>query len=75
MNTLFTTPIGGYTNNSKGHAQVRQAIERYIDTRDGHHVHADWNNIFLTNGASEGVRIMLKMLLRNKQDGVMVPIP
>ena len=75
MNTLFTTPIGGYTNNSKGHAQVRQAIEKYIDNRDGHHVHADWNNIFLTNGASEGVRIMLKMLLRNKQDGVMVPIP
>ena len=30
MNSLFSTPIGAYTVNSKGHAQVRQAVANYI---------------------------------------------
>jgi len=29
----------------------------------------------LTTGASEGVKHILKLVLRNKQDGVLVPIP
>jgi alanine transaminase len=75
MNTLFSSPIGAYTANSKGHAQVRQAVANYIEQRDGSEVHATWNNIYLTNGASEGVRTCFKMLIRSKQDGIMVPIP
>ena len=72
---LFSTPVGAYTSNSKGHAQVRQAIANYINARDGSEVHSDWNNIYLTNGASEGVRLCFRMLIRDKQDGVLVPIP
>lgn len=75
MNSLFSSPIGAYTANSKGHSQVRQAIANYINDRDGFEVHADWNKIYLTNGASEGVRTVLKMVIRDKQDGVLIPIP
>ena len=75
MNKLFSSPLGAYTINSKGHSQVRQAISNYIQQRDGSEVHSDWNNVFLTNGASEGVRLCFKMLIRSKQDGVLVPIP
>nr|ALB24939.1 alanine aminotransferase [Pseudokeronopsis rubra] len=33
------------------------------------------HNIYLTNGASEGVRQVLNMAIRSKEDGIMVPIP
>ena len=33
------------------------------------------NNIYLTNGASEAVRLCFSALLRNSNDGVLVPIP
>ena len=75
MNSLFSSPIGAYTSNSKGHAQVRQAVANYINQRDGPAVDSDWNKIYLTNGASEGVRTCFKMIIRSKQDGVLVPIP
>jgi alanine transaminase len=29
----------------------------------------------MTNGASEGVRIFLSMLIRDERDGIMIPIP
>jgi len=35
----------------------------------------DVNNIYLTNGASEGVKLAFKMLIRDQKDGIMVPIP
>lgn len=38
MNSLFSSPIGAYTANSKGHAQVRQAVANYINRRDGSEV-------------------------------------
>lgn len=71
----MSSPMGAYTSNSKGHNYVRQSIARYIEERDGPAVHADWNNIYLTNGASEAVRTSFKLLLRDAKDGVMVPIP
>jgi len=32
-------------------------------------------NVFLTDGASKGVEFLLKLVLRDRHDGVMVPIP
>jgi len=32
-------------------------------------------NIYLTNGASEAIRILFRCLIRNHHDGVLVPIP
>ena len=76
---LFTaniaSPMGAYTGNSKGFEFVRKAVAKFIEERDGPAVKANVNNIYLTNGASEGVRQVFKLLLRDQLDGVLVPIP
>ena len=45
--------IGAYTE-SQGIRVVRDEVAAFLQARDGHR--ADPDNIFLTNGASEGVR-------------------
>jgi alanine transaminase len=52
---------------------VRDKVAEYISKRDN--VEADPNNIYITNGASEGVRTALTLLIRNSNDGIMIPIP
>ena len=71
----MTSPIGAYSSNSKGDAWLRQQIANYIEKRDGPAVKANCSHIFLTNGASEGVRLSFKLLIRNSNDGIMIPIP
>ena len=75
MKAEMTSPMGAYTSNSKGNTIVRKTVANYIESRDGPAVKADWNNIYLTNGASEGVRQAFKLLIRDQKDGIMVPIP
>ena len=70
---LMGSPIGAYTGNSKGYQFVREKVARFISERDG--VQADPNNIYMTNGASEGVRTSFNLLIRKESDGVMIPIP
>ena len=67
------SPIGAYTQNSKGWTHVRNAVAKYIEERDN--IPADPENIYLTNGASEGVRTAFQTLIRNPHDGILVPIP
>nr|AIT69915.1 alanine transaminase [Undaria pinnatifida] len=66
--------VGAYTN-SQGIPAVREEIAAFITERDGHPARAD--RIYLTNGASEGVRILLTCLLRSGglKDGLLTPIP
>ncbi len=45
--------VGAYTE-SQGIRVVREEVAEFLEARDGHK--ADPDNIFLTNGASEGVR-------------------
>lgn len=70
--------VGAYTD-SKGPAFIRQAVARFIDARDGvpgaGGVPSDPEAIFLTNGASEGARFILEILISGPQDGIMIPIP
>jgi alanine transaminase len=35
----------------------------------------DPKNIYLTNGAGEGVKLLFNMLISGKNDGIMIPIP
>lgn len=68
------SPPGAYTSNSKGWSFVRRAVADYINRRD----FIDDSNedkIYLTNGASEAVRICFSALLRNNNDGILIPIP
>jgi alanine transaminase len=67
------SPVGAYTTNSKGWTYVREAVADFISKRDG--VRTDWERVYLTNGASEGIRILMSMLVRDNNDGILCPIP
>ncbi|KAM3569596.1 hypothetical protein VYU27_008304, partial [Nannochloropsis oceanica] len=76
-NYLAAQPMGAYTN-SQGIKTVREEVAAFISARDKTPP-PDPDAIFLTNGASEGVRYGLQSLLRSRlggyNDGVLVPIP
>jgi len=65
--------VGAYSD-SRGALGIRQEVADYIAARDG--VPApNPDHIFLTDGASVAVRMGLSALIRNSNDGIMVPIP
>ncbi|EDX01570.1 alanine aminotransferase 1 isoform X1 [Drosophila yakuba] len=68
--------VGSYTD-SAGLEVVRRQVAQYIERRDGG-IAADWQNIYLTAGASPGIKSILSMInseVGSKPPGVMVPIP
>ena len=74
---LQATPdVGAYTN-SQGILAVREEISQFLKQRDGYI--SSPQDIFLTNGASDGVRFCMQALLRDPRtgfnDGIMTPIP
>ena len=72
------TGMGAYTP-SKGFYFIREAIASFIDLRDGcqgeDSKYADPDQIFLTNGASQGAKFIIDILISGKDDGIMIPIP
>lgn len=71
---LLDTPMGAYTSNSKGYQYAREKVAEFINKRDNV-TNADAKNIYLTNGAGEGVKLVFNMLIRGGNDGIMIPIP
>jgi aspartate/methionine/tyrosine aminotransferase len=63
---------GAYTQ-SPGIGFIRQAVADFITRRDG--IPADKDHILLTDGASKGVEAAIVALLRDRNDGIMIPIP
>ena len=61
---------GSYSD-SPGIEVIRRHVAEYIQNRDGG-VPADWQNVILCAGASEGIRTVMKLLTR---PGVMISIP
>jgi len=49
-------------------------VADFINQRDNVQ-NADAKNVYLTNGAGEGVKLVFNMLIRGPSDGVMIPIP
>ena len=72
------TGVGAYSD-SNGPLFIREAVARFIDRRDGvaaaDALAADPSSVFLTNGASEGVKYLLEVLISKPTDGIMIPIP
>lgn len=64
--------LGAYTH-SKGLNFVRENIAKFIEARDGHP--ADPEHIFLTDGASEGIKRVLQCLIINEKSGILLPLP
>ncbi|KAH8421502.1 hypothetical protein KR009_010082, partial [Drosophila setifemur] len=68
--------VGSYTD-SAGLEVVRRQVVDYIVRRDNG-IAADWQNIYLTAGASPGIKTILSLIntdVNGKPPGVMVPIP
>ena len=68
--------LGSYTE-SQGIPAVREEVAQSLYDRDGYK--SDKDNIFLTNGASDGVRYCMQVFHRSSQSGfsdsVLAPIP
>ena len=56
--------LGSYTE-SQGILVVREDIASYIQQRDGYP--SDPSNIYLCNGASDGIKTIIKLLMNNNQ--------
>jgi len=74
---LETIPAVGAYSDSQGHQIVRNEVAKFITQRDGPELgEADPSKIFLTDGASAGVKMIYQAALReDHKDGIMVPIP
>ncbi|XP_077291600.1 alanine aminotransferase 1-like isoform X2 [Arctopsyche grandis] len=68
--------VGSYTD-SPGIEVIRKHVAEYIERRDGG-IPADWQNVILSAGASDGIKSVLKLLICDvggKKPGVLIPIP
>jgi alanine transaminase len=71
---LESVKVGAYSG-SQGVECVRVEVAAFIARRDG--CPADKDSVFLTNGASDGVKALMQACIRggDQRDGVLVPIP
>ena len=72
LHHLMPHGTGAYTQ-SAGIPFIKQAVAGFIEKRDG--IPVDENRIILTDGASKGVQAVLMALMKNPNDGFMIPIP
>lgn len=64
--------LGSYSN-SKGIAHIRQNVAKFIENRDGYPANAD--HVFLTDGASPGIKYVMKMMTYDSSSAFMLPDP
>lgn len=64
--------LGAYSN-SKGAEIIRKHVAQFIEARDG--CPSDPESIYLTEGASAAVMRIFSTLIKDKTDGILVPIP
>mmetsp|Transcript_58737 Transcript_58737/g.182164 ORF Transcript_58737/g.182164 Transcript_58737/m.182164 type:complete len:506 (-) Transcript_58737:100-1617(-) len=65
--------LGAYQD-ARGNRVICEEVCDFIARRDGG-LRPGADDVFLTNGAAEGVRLLLKALLRGEHDGILVPLP
>jgi aspartate/methionine/tyrosine aminotransferase len=63
----------GAYQDSRGNMAIREEVAAFITNRDGHA--ADPRNVFLADGASPAIQNVLKMLIRDNEDAILLPIP
>ncbi|XP_029646883.1 alanine aminotransferase 1 [Octopus sinensis] len=76
LNDCGGKSVGAYSD-SAGLMVVRKDIADFISKRDGQP--ASFENVYLSTGASDGIKTIMKMLMTGKSGkdraGVMIPIP
>ena len=74
---LSNSDMGAYSEGN-GFTFVREAIAEFINKRDNASetgIYANPDTIFLTNGAGEGAKYIIDLLISDPNDGIMIPIP
>jgi len=72
---LLAATVGGTGaySASSGIPLILEDVAKFITDRDGHK--SDPADIFLTDGASVAVQRMLRLVIRDHNDGILIPIP
>jgi len=70
---LGAVPSVGAYSDSQGVKLVREHVADFISARDGYPASA--KDIFLTDGASAGVKGLMSVLIRGPHDAVIAPVP
>ncbi|KAJ1289793.1 hypothetical protein BS78_02G191800 [Paspalum vaginatum] len=66
-------PCGEIVMHAEGIKNLRQAVANGISARDGFPSKPD--DIFLTDGASSAVNLMMQIHIRSHEDGILCPLP
>ncbi|EKX38132.1 hypothetical protein GUITHDRAFT_77426 [Guillardia theta CCMP2712] len=69
---LIKGGTGAYSH-SQGIEGIRKHVAEFIKGRDGHP--AQVGDIFLTNGASSGIQMILTTIIAEPTDAILVPLP
>lgn len=72
MLTSFGSGTGAYSH-SQGHLSIRKQVADYIEGRDGHPCNPE--ELFLTNGASSGIGLLMNTMLASPKDALLIPLP
>ncbi len=71
---LSAIPSGtGAYSHSQGVARIRRDVAAFVEARDGYP--ADPDDIFLVNGASQGITMLMQLLVAGDRDAILIPIP
>ena len=70
---MAAVPSVGAYSDSQGLRIVRDEVAAFISERDGHPALPE--DIFLTDGASAGVKALMSLMIRGPHDAVLAPIP
>jgi len=74
-NFTDTVKFGAYTH-SKGEVVFRKQIVEYIHRRDGEiSPKTNPENIYITDGASKGIQLVIELMIRDEKDVILIPIP
>jgi len=63
---------GAYSD-SQGVEGIRRNVAQFVEKRDGYS--CEPSNIFLTNGASSAIQMLLTALIADENDSIMIPTP
>jgi len=72
LNHINNRAVGAYSD-SPGIRVIMREVKDFIEKRD--RVNVEEDNIYLLNGASEGITMVIKLLIQGSNDGIMIPTP
>eukprot|EP00854_Cymbomonas_tetramitiformis_P016105 gene16105-19101_t len=71
----FNLNLGGYSD-SRGHLHFRELICDFVNARDGCiEPLALPDSVFITDGASQAIKTVLELLIRDEHDVILIPVP